>query len=408
MTPTFVTAQAGELPANVTPLPPTFTALPLALTVFPTQPPLGAPTAQLPPTPIAAPPVIQPGSIPNLAFTLSTNGGFSGGIQEMPGGTITLASDPNNPNHVALVDARGLLFIFSDFVGRQGARIETSPFSFPEPANAETNQARVVQVAYAPNSIWVAFLVDTEADNTGDNDSSNDGVYVLPVDPGSGQPVGGAVMLLRDCPPEPGCVIVNRPDAPYRYRSLSFAWSPSGDALLVELDLPEEGRRGITLVSPEVGAATSQTRPPVLRYDYGSWPNDGGRIIVSGRAPDGRVVVGSVNRDGSDPQLQDAGQIGLSWLQNAVQRPNGQIVMLGSPLGSASPMRLFTNDGVALTSEIGTAPPVRVAWSPDRSAVLVVTVENGAAEYWIALVSGEVRRITPEVGGAVAVEWLSD
>jgi hypothetical protein len=214
-------------------------------------------------------------------------------------------------------------------------------------------------------------------------------------------------MLLRDCPPEPGCVIVNRPDAPYRYRSLSFAWSPSGDALLVEIDLPEEGRRGVTIISPAVGAATSATRPPVLRYDYGSWANDGVRLVVSGRNPNGRVVVGTVNRDGSDPQVREANSFGLSWVQSAVQQPNGQIVMLGSALGSASPMRLYTGDGAALTNDIGAAPPVRVAWSPDRSAVLVVTIENGLSEYYVAFVNGQVRRITAELGGALAVEWLN-
>jgi hypothetical protein len=387
-------------------VPPTFTALPLALTVFPTQPPLEAPTAQPAPE-IVLPQFPPPGTISNLAFTLNTANGFTGGALQMPGGTITLASDPANPNHIALVDARGLLFVFSDFANQIGARVETSPFSFPEPPSAETNQARVAQVAYAPNSAWIAFLVDTDSDGTGDNDSSNDGVYVLPVDPPSGQPTGGAVMLLRDCPPEPGCVIVNRPDAPYRYRSLGFAWSPSADALLIELELPEEGRRGLTLVSPAIGAATAQTRPPVLRYDYGAWSNDGFRLIVSGRDPDGRIVVGSVNRDGGDPQVREAAGIGLAWVQHAVQRPNGQIVMLGSPTGSASPMRLFTGDGLALTGDIGFAPPVRVAWSPDRAAVLVVTVENGAVEYYVAFVNGSIRRITPELGGALAVEWLN-
>jgi hypothetical protein len=366
-------------------------------------------TPVLPPTPLPAPVIsvptvpVPPGSVNTVAYILTTSGGVSGQVVQMPGGTTTITRSPLNPNHVALVDARGLLFLYTDFAGGQGGRIQGSPFSEPEPQTAETNQARVVQTVYAPNARYVAFMIDTDSDGSGDNDSSNDGIWVLPVDPQTGAPTGGAFILLRDCPP--GCTIVNRPDAPYQYRSLRFEWSPQGDTLLVELDLPEEGRRGVALLNPALGEAQAQTRVPVLRYDYASWSTDGTRLVVSGRAPDGQVVIGTVNPDGGNPALTAVSSLGLGWAQDAAQLANGQILFLGGAAPSA-PLRLYNASGTALTGDIGSAPPVRVRWSPDRRGVMVVTEENGIREHYLVTVSnGAIARITGDIAGALAVEW---
>jgi len=393
-TPTFATGEpnttaATALPTAAEALPPT--TLPLAL-------PPTAITAQ-----VATPNIV---SAPDTrAFALNvTNGVFNGLLLNMPGGTLDFAQDPLDGNRLALVDVRGLLFIFRDFAGGEGARVVSSPFSQPEPASAETNNARVTQIAYSPDARYLAFLIDTDSDASNDNDSSNDGIWVLPLDVATGAPTGGAAVLLRDCPPEAGCLIVERPDAPYQYRSLSMAWSPQGDALLIALELPEEGRQGVSIVYPDAPDAT--TRPPVLRYDHASWSNDGQRLVVSGRDPDGRVVVGTVTRTGDDPQLRDASSLGLGWSQSAVQRPDGNIVFLGSADSTGGPLSVYDWDGTALTGPIGNRRPSRVAWSPDRSAVLVTIEENGVSEHYVALLdSGEVRRITDQAAGVTALAW---
>jgi hypothetical protein len=184
-----------------------------------------------------------------------------------------------------------------------------------------------------------------------------------------------------------------------------MAWSPQSDALLVELDLPEEGRRGYALVNPTTPNAA--TRPSVNRYDYASWSTDSTRVIVSGPGTDGQVVIGSVNRDGSDAQLRLIGAFGLTWGQDGVERPNGRIVFLGSPNEASSPQAVYDDTGLALTATIGNGPPTRVAWSPDRSAVLVVTLENGVTQHFVVLIdSGQILRITEQTAGILAVEWI--
>jgi hypothetical protein len=94
------------------------------------------------------------------------------------------------------------------------------------------------------------------------------------------------------------------------------------------------------------------------------------------------------------------------WVQHAVERPGGQIVMLGSFGGPASPMALYDASGTTLTEPIGSTAPVRVDWSPDPSAVLLVVPEGSIPRYYVAQVSGQVREITQDVAGALAVEWV--
>lgn len=407
VTPTFVTAPPETTLEFLPPTVPPATA-DIVLTTFITLTPVVAPTLDTAPTPILVPtPLAQPVVNDTIAFLLTTDNGFTGEVVNMPGGTVTLARSPLNANHVVLVDARRLMYVYTDFAGGQGGRINGSPFSEPEPQTADTNQARVAQVAYSPDARYIALLVDTDSDAIGDNDSSNDGIWIIPVDPNSGATLGGAAILLRDCPP--GCTIVNRPDAPYQYRSLRFEWNAAGDALLVELDLPEEGRRGVAILYPAIGEAQAQTRAPVLRYDYASWSSDGTRLVVSGRAPDGQVVVGTVNPDGGNPSLQAVSAFGLTWAQDAVQDGNGQLLFLGNATGLGNPVRLYNGNGVALTGDIGGGAPLRVSWSPDRRAVLIVTLENGVQQYYVAQVGGgQVQRISEQTGGALAVEWVGN
>lgn len=328
-------------------------------------------------------------------FALSTSGGIlSGEAIQMPFSATTFARNPLNPDQYALVDERGLLYMFNGgLAANQGTLMTTSPFALPEPLTREANNAVVIQVGWSPDGQTLAFLVDSEHDD-------RDGIWVMP----NGQP---ARQVFRECPQpllDNGLCTVIIGGEPSRINSLRFDWSPNSSAILVSLLLPEENRRAFTVV-PLGNAPTNL--PPILRYDYASWAQNGSRILVSGAAArDNRVALRWV-----DP-LTDAQQIIFDataagvWLQDAVERPGGQIVALGSLNGAGSPMSLYDGSGQPLTPQIGTALPERVTWSPDRSAVLVVTNDVTTRHYYVAEVTGVVREITAEVAGALAVEWL--
>jgi len=384
-TPQFATIQVTPLEALSTPSP------------FPTPPTLEIINPTLLPTPIPFDPSTR-------SFALSTiNGAVSSSAFSLPGGAETFARNPVDPNRYATVDTRGLLYLVNDYAGGGRERMVFAPFSASEPPSAELNNANVTQVAWSPNGVYLAYLIDTDYDDIRDNDLYNDGVWYM--EPQRITETDPTYQLLRDCPPEPSCSIVIRENEPYRYRSLSFEWNYQSNGILIRVQLPDEGREAFIVVS--VPGQDPNVRPNVNRYDYASWSQDGNSIIVSGRSADGQTVaVGRVDRSGNLLDFTPAAQIGLGWIQNAVERPNGQVVMLGSTGGRGSPLALYDASGRALTSTIGSAAPERVDWSPDRSAVLLVIPEDGIRRYYVAQVNGNVREITAEVAGALAVEWV--
>lgn len=389
----IITAAPETIAAQVTPFEVVETPALASQTAIPQ--PSEAPLLPSPLPPIGAFASPFPDQPQLRGFALSASGGIlSGEAIQMPFGATTFARNPFNPSQYAVVDERGLLYLFDGGLdANQGVLMATSPFALPEPLTREANNAIVTQVAWSPDGQTLAFLVDAERDD-------RDGIWVMP----NGQP---ARQIFRECPPpllDRGLCTIEIGGEPSRINSLRFDWSPDSSAVLVTLFLPDETRRAFTVV-PLSNPPTNL--PPILRYDYASWSQDGSKILVSGAAArDNRVALRRV-----DP-LTDAQQIifdataaGL-WLQNAVERPGGQIVALGSPGGAGSPMSLYDGSGQPLTPQIGTTAPNRVTWSPDRSAVLVVTNDVTTRHYYVAEVTGAVREITEQVAGALAVEWL--
>jgi hypothetical protein len=324
----------------------------------------------------------------------ANNGAVTGSSFLLPFDTITFARNPLDPSRMAAVDSRGLLYLFfGGLAAEDGARVRVSPFVDFEPASAETNQARVRQVSWSPDGQYLAFLVDAEADD-------RDGVWVAYAPPGG---IQYASQIFRECPAAIACT-VDRSSGLATYNSVHFEWNNTSSAIIISLTLADVGQRAFTIVRLNNDPARF---PPIYRYGDASWSWDGSRVLVSGVVEDGRAGLLWVDlATGGVQQLLDSGASGL-WLQDAVERPNGQIVALGSFGGAQTAMSLFNDVGTALTGQIGNAPPNRVAWSPDRSAVLV-EVNDGVQRYYVAGVDGSVREITASVAGALAVEWINE
>ena len=391
--PTIITAAPGTIPALVTPIVQITTPLPA------TEAPLLPTTTPIPPEPtIASIPANVPPNPQTRAFALSTNNGaVIGSGFPLPFAAQTFARNPQDASRMAVVNSRGLLYmLYNGLTTQDAVRVRVSPFSDFEPQSAADNQARVTQIGWSPDGRYLAFLVDSEADD-------RDGVWYT--DNPDQSEIRFATQVFRECPPPVTACTVNRGGEPTKYNSLHFDWNSRSNSLLIDLWLPDENRRAFTVV----GLNTDPTQPThTYRYDYASWSVDGTRVLVSGTGSDGRVALRWIDpATGSEQIIFDGSAAGL-WLQSAVERPNGQIVALGSRSGQNSAQSIYNSSGQPLTPPIGTGAPERVSWSPDRSAVLVVVNDGAMLHYYVAEVSGSVREITASVAGALAVEWIGE
>ncbi|MBC6938385.1 MAG: hypothetical protein DWB42_21485, partial [Chloroflexi bacterium] len=392
-TPTFVTAEAAltdtpaaaPSPAEASPQagPPTFTATPqptvaLRVTLAPTLP---------------APPVVPtfiPANPQTRAFALSAGGGAAG--FNLPHNDPALfARNPVDPNLYASTDTAGNLYL----TGTINYRPDTSPFSQFIAQSRDENNAYVSAINWSPDGRYLAFI-------TAGRKLADDGVWYF--EPGQFPPLH----LLVDCPTPgfPGCLIVSNPTDPDLWESRAAYWSPGSDALLVSLFLPGENRMALIVLPITRDERARDWRPPVVRYQYGAWSRDGGRILVSGAAPDGRVYVGWLNRDGSFAEMVYNAEANGLWMGFASPAADGRIYALGAPgdrNGPREPLRIYDQAGRALTPSIGTGFPERVEWSPDGRAVFVQT---GGQQY-IADINGGLRNITGQVAGARAINWVA-
>jgi Bacterial SH3 domain len=391
VTPTFITAEANTPPANVPPLLATTTpaAPPVSDTPETIVPTLSAPQS----TPFV--PTLIPINIERRVFGLSTTGTVARGGFGLLNNVTLFERNPINTAQYAVTDTSGILY-FTGVDGQNAIRPDMSPFSRFIPLSRDENNVFVADIAWSPDGQYLAFLVD------GDK-VADDGIWFF--QPGAFDPI----QLLVDChqPGHPGCLIVTSPNGPELWESLSLDWSPRSDAILVRTQLPTENRVGLTIVPISRDVHIRDARPPVMRYEYGSWENNGNRILVSGSTPDGNVYIGWVNRDGSFSEIvfQARDAAGL-WVQNAVQRADGSIFTLGAPYSEGGPggtMRIYNQFGQALTGTIGSGPPQRVEWSPDHSAALVIV----SGRVYLATITGSVTDITDEVAGAQAINWVN-
>lgn len=292
------------------------------------------------------------------------------------------AQNPANPNQYVVIDQLGLLFV-TGAGGAGAARVESGPFTQFLPADRASNNVIASSAVWSPNGQFVAFIIN------GDQTAA-DGVWVF--QPGVTSPL----QLLVDCPTAGfvGCNIVVAPDSFAQWESLELEFSPASDALLVRVNLPGRGQSGLIVVPLTTNERARDNRPPVLLYEYGSWGGDG-RILTSGRNPNGVQAVAWIDRSGNVLQPVDTAGVALLW---AVARPDGQIVGLA---GSGGALSIYDTSGRALTGPIGDGFPERVVWSPDRSAVMVAR----GGKLYLASVAGWVTEITAQAGG-LPVNWV--
>lgn len=402
VTPTFITAVAetplpDDLALTLTPFQSTDT---IESFITPTETP--APTvANVNPPPtvaLSSIPTLPPFTFSSSAFVIDPNGaiqGFNFGGNGVSNPTL-LVQNPVRPDSFLLTDNLGQLF---DIAGGQTRRASGKMFDAPPPGEPYENNGFVTSAAWSPDGNRAAFIVDSWTVK-GREATSDDGVWFYT----PGQGVTDANQMLIHCPENnaPQCTPVTRGDPPYNYRTTSVVWSPTGQYVLAEATTIDENnnwRGGLFVLSP---GQDRSIRSRMLFYDYGDWSGDGQRLVVSGRRPDGRVILGSINLDGSGEVVAlDGSAIGL-WLQNGVQRPSGTLVALGRFGDPNGAMRIFDQNGTALTGDIGFAAPQMVRWNPGRDSVFVQTVDG---RKYIASINGNVQDVTDQITGAVS--WVS-
>ena len=293
---------------------------------------------------------------------------------QLRGGVVLFTPNPAASDSYLRTDQVGMLWYRPINVANEGA-MSYSPFheGFSAPSS-DDNKNRVVEIDWSADGTQFTFRIDTPPGQ----DNVNAGVWfwqrenVTPTDP--------TYPVIRDCvrPGYISCQIVSSSNARY-WKTIDVAWSPvrGRNDILLTLELTEEGRQALAIVHATRNADYAKQAPEFFRYDYGHWNTDGSGIVVSGRRADGRVIIGMVNSDlRGERVILDASSVGL-WVQDAVRRPNGQIVALGRPGGphDNAPVSLYNSAGVRLSGPIGAAAPDSVNWYPDRSAV-VVTVQG--------------------------------
>jgi hypothetical protein len=334
------------------------------------------------------------------AYVLST---ASGTVQlarfnQEFGGTIDIDYNPQNPLKWARVDNYGIIrftdlgnpaiaegvYTFAPFVEN---------FQVGEPAE---NKVFAREVEWSPDGNMLAFRIQNDA-----SPDLNQGVWFwqplreLDTDP--------SYQILRHCPPF--CTAAGTIDGDPGWRALSLEWSSDNNSILVTINLLGENRRALEIrqAARDHDQTQAGLRPNPLMFEYGHWANDGQRLVVSGRGLDGTAIFGIISRAADVADITPASEIGMLWVQDAVQTPDDTLIMLGNTVGLGAPLQIISQEGEQLTPPIGDTPPDVVKWSPDRTAVLL---QNDTSTY-IAQVDGTVYEITDLlVDNSPNIDWI--
>ena len=379
-TPTFITATPGGDSGIInTPTPSTpIVQISAPTSTFTPPPTVFQPTVAVNPDLLVSP--VAPPS--NSQTTFSTIGAgayqynvgpgtvFTFNSIQLSGGVVLFAPNPVDPNSFMRTDPNGML-LYRPLGSASEGVMTFSPFFDGFTADgSENNKNRILEIDWSADGQRLSFRIDPPRNL----DNGAAGVWFW--QPEIASQTDPTYQIIRDCP-QAGwtpCNFVNPSNANY-WKTAAVEWSPipGNYNILLTVNLPEENRNALAIAQAIRNADYAKQAPQFFRYDYGYWSNNGQRIIVSGRRPDGHVIIGTTNSSLTDEQIIfDASAAGL-WMQNAIQRPNGQIVALGR-VGNAfdgGPVALYDSNGNALSAPIGPGAPEDVRWYPDRSAVVV-------------------------------------
>lgn len=315
---------------------------------------------------------------------------FNNNIQ-LSGGVRLFLQNPVDPSSFLRTDHKGILR-YRPIGAAQEGEFSYSPYQAGYSSQVPTyeqNKNRIVELDWSADGRQFSFRIDTPLGL----DNSSAGVWFW--QPRLDSQFDPTYQLIRDCP-VPGynpCNMVFPSNARF-WKTFGVQWSPvPGDNhVLLSVQLPEEGRNALAIAQALRDPKNADNAPNFIRYDYGSWNPGAQGITVSGRRPDGRVIIGVVNNNLSGERvILDGSSRGL-WLRDAVRLPNGQYRALGRPGGPGSgPVALYDQNGNQLSDFVGPAPPEDIRWYPDRSAV-VVSVQ--ARQYTIAAAGGPITDYT--------------
>lgn len=332
-----------------------------------------------------------------FALSVTENGIQLGEIQQNFGGTIDVDYNPADPRRWARVDNFGIL----RFVDLGNPEITEGVYTFSpffegfEAPSPEENKYFVRDVAWSPDGRMLAFY----SENTAISDLDQGLWFWQPVQELATDP---AYQLMRPCPNY--CETAGVASDYAGWDILDFEWSNDNSTILVTTNAFEYSRRALTVrFAQRVDPPPATVAPTFLLFDYGHWDNSGQQIIVSGNSPDNTVVFGTVDRAGGNPIVTLASEIGMAWVQDAVQQSDGSLLMLGSSLNASAPLQIINQEGLALTPPIGNSAPDSVVWSPNKTAVLL----RIGTQTFVASINGTVYDITAEIEGSPNIDWVN-
>jgi len=366
---------------------PTATPEPTA-TSTPTEAATATPEPTSTPAPTATPSFVvapfDPAPDSSRPRPLASGGGST--LYAAPGnsGAVYFSISPANTNNYAFIDAFGTLTVVRNG-GRSGL---PQPFTDFAPASRETSDKLAVGAIWSPDGNSMAVLIDNP-----DRRDANEGVWIWTFDQGINQ-------VLRNCRPgTPNCGnFVSSDGVPAFWYATGASWLPDAQGLLVRGFMDGYGYDGFMMLTR---TSDPNHRPAFCPYEFSEWTMDGSRVVVSGRDANAEnsfgTVIPATCGDFLPAPANDQGLIILGGTQAA----DGRLVMLGRKGSAFSPVRIYDQDGNALTPAIGNSQPNKWLWNPARTAVWVQTTDGRS---YVASVDGGVVEL-PQMDMSTPVSW---
>ncbi len=249
--------------------------------------------------------------------------------------------------------------------------------------SAGENKNFISEIAWAYDGQTVGFIVSPPSGQ----DAIASGVWFWSPAPNPNDGIR-SYQLVADCrrDGEGSCFLANNKTTLY-YETIGIEWARHNASFaLVTFNIPDRfydsqgiNQHGIAVVAAVPNRDYYKEAPGIWFYYSGTWTADG-RILVSGHAPDGRIIIAYVTPNGIRPHpleneqvVFNAGEAGY-WVQHAAVRSDGAIVTLARPINSRGAVQLMLLSNNTLTpigGLLGNNAPQRVEWANNRNSIVV-------------------------------------